>query len=561
MLSEPAAWRRLLTKLATVQADYLLAQARAGAQALQVFDSWAGRALGREDYLRYVAPHNRELFAAIARADVPVINFSLGTSAYLEDAAAAAGTWSGSTGSCHWTRRGRASASSGPCRGTSTLPRCSRRGVSFARGSTTYSTAQPAAGTCLQSRSRHRPADNRRQRPAARRARARADVDVTPPVGVLVMAYGGPESLEEIPGYLADIRGGRVTPREVVVEITENYRAIGGRSPLLEATRAQVDALQAALGEDYRCYLGMRHWSPWIEDVVGEMAADGIEQRRRARAGTAVQLAFGGALPAARRRRPRSLPSGDRVRARPQLSRRSRPDRGLRRARARGSLPLAGGRALARAARLHGAQPPRARARERRPVRRAVPRDRAPRRPSAPGSTRRAGPGVTSRPGAHPSRGRGLISASISEELAARGIRDVVVVPVGFVSDHVEILFDVDVRAAPRRRAAGDEARTAAGVERRPRVRRGARGARAGSDGAMKVVVVGGGIAGLAAARRARSIDPERRGRAAGAVEARREDPHEAGRRLPDRGRGRQLPLAQGAGSRPLRGARARRAS
>jgi uroporphyrinogen decarboxylase len=91
MLSEPAAWKRLLTKLATVQADYLLAQARAGAQALQVFDSWAGRALGREDYLRYVAPHSRELFAAIARAEVPVINFSLGTSAYLADAAACGG--------------------------------------------------------------------------------------------------------------------------------------------------------------------------------------------------------------------------------------------------------------------------------------------------------------------------------------------------------------------------------------------------------------------------------------------------------------------------------------
>ncbi len=91
MLSEPAAWKRLLTKLATVQADYLLAQARAGAQALQVFDSWAGRALGREDYLRYVAPHNRELYAAVARAGVPVINFSLGVSAYLPEAAACGG--------------------------------------------------------------------------------------------------------------------------------------------------------------------------------------------------------------------------------------------------------------------------------------------------------------------------------------------------------------------------------------------------------------------------------------------------------------------------------------
>jgi len=91
MLSEPAAWKRLLTKLTTVQTDYLLAQARAGAQALQVFDSWAGRAVGREDYLRYVAPHNRELFAAVGRAGVPVINFSLGVSAYLADAVACGG--------------------------------------------------------------------------------------------------------------------------------------------------------------------------------------------------------------------------------------------------------------------------------------------------------------------------------------------------------------------------------------------------------------------------------------------------------------------------------------
>ena len=91
MLAEPAAWRRLLGKLVTVQADYLVAQARAGAQALQVFDSWAGRALGREDYLRYVAPANRELYSKVAAAGVPVINFSLGVSSYLADAAACGG--------------------------------------------------------------------------------------------------------------------------------------------------------------------------------------------------------------------------------------------------------------------------------------------------------------------------------------------------------------------------------------------------------------------------------------------------------------------------------------
>jgi uroporphyrinogen decarboxylase len=91
MLSEPAAWRRLLSKLVTVQADYLRAQAAAGAEGLQVFDSWAGRALGREDYLRYVAPHNRDLFSAVAATGVPVINFSLGVGAYLADAARCGG--------------------------------------------------------------------------------------------------------------------------------------------------------------------------------------------------------------------------------------------------------------------------------------------------------------------------------------------------------------------------------------------------------------------------------------------------------------------------------------
>ena len=59
-------------------------------------------------------------------------------------------------------------------------------------------------------------------------------------------------------------------------EITENYRAIGGRSPLLEGTKRQVDALPAELGDDFRCRLGMRHWSPWIEEVVGEMAEEGV---------------------------------------------------------------------------------------------------------------------------------------------------------------------------------------------------------------------------------------------------------------------------------------------
>lgn len=97
------------------------------------------------------------------------------------------------------------------------------------------------------------------------------------PIGVLLMAYGGPNSLEEIPGYLADIRHGRPTSTAVLEEIRHNYRQIGGKSPLLAMTQKQVAAVAAQLDPSrFRCYLGMRHWAPWLEEVVGQMVDDGI---------------------------------------------------------------------------------------------------------------------------------------------------------------------------------------------------------------------------------------------------------------------------------------------
>ena len=91
MYSEPAAWKRLMEKMVTVQADYLLKQAQSGAAALQVFDSWAGLALGKEAYLRFVAPYNSALFDQLKQTGVPVINFSTGTFPYLEEVAACGG--------------------------------------------------------------------------------------------------------------------------------------------------------------------------------------------------------------------------------------------------------------------------------------------------------------------------------------------------------------------------------------------------------------------------------------------------------------------------------------
>jgi len=75
----------------TVQADYLIAQVKAGASAVQIFDSWAGLALSRMDYRRFVLPYNKMLIELLARAQVPVISFSTGTAAFIEDVAEAGG--------------------------------------------------------------------------------------------------------------------------------------------------------------------------------------------------------------------------------------------------------------------------------------------------------------------------------------------------------------------------------------------------------------------------------------------------------------------------------------
>jgi protoporphyrin/coproporphyrin ferrochelatase len=103
-------------------------------------------------------------------------------------------------------------------------------------------------------------------------------------VGVLLMAYGGPSSLDEVAPYLADIRGGRPTSQQLLDEITDRYRQIGGSSPILARTTAQARGVERALNSDapegvtFRVYVGMRHWHPYIGDVVPQMLADGVSR-------------------------------------------------------------------------------------------------------------------------------------------------------------------------------------------------------------------------------------------------------------------------------------------
>ena len=90
MYQAPDTWHLLLSKLADLVGRYLAAQARAGAQALQLFDSWVG-CLAPQDYRTYVQPHSRRALALAAEARVPVIHFGTGTAPFLEDFAAAGG--------------------------------------------------------------------------------------------------------------------------------------------------------------------------------------------------------------------------------------------------------------------------------------------------------------------------------------------------------------------------------------------------------------------------------------------------------------------------------------
>jgi ferrochelatase len=100
-------------------------------------------------------------------------------------------------------------------------------------------------------------------------------------IGLLVMAYGGPGNLDEVEPYLMDVRGSRATAPEIVHEVRARYRAIGGRSPILQRTQAQAEAIESVLNEQgpvFKAFVGMRHWHPFIQDTLAEMRTQGIER-------------------------------------------------------------------------------------------------------------------------------------------------------------------------------------------------------------------------------------------------------------------------------------------
>lgn len=99
---------------------------------------------------------------------------------------------------------------------------------------------------------------------------------------VLLMAMGGPDCLENVEPFLLDVRGGRPTPPELVEEIRERYRATGGKSPAVGITQEVAKKLEQQLNQSgdgrYRVYVGLRHWHPFIKETYAELLKESPDQ-------------------------------------------------------------------------------------------------------------------------------------------------------------------------------------------------------------------------------------------------------------------------------------------
>jgi ferrochelatase len=267
-----------------------------------------------------------------------------------------------------------------------------------------------------------------------------------PDTAVLLMAHGTPESVGQMADYLRLVRGGREPSAELIEEMTHNWEAIGGRSPLTDLTIQQGDALRARLAADgvgMPVVVGMRNWRPFIADAIREIDRSGA--RRIIGIPMAPQfstLSVQKYMDAANA----ALPEGSEF-----SCVRSFHDHPL-------LIEAFAEKVMAAAPQpdeeivftAHSL-----------PQRVAAAGDPYPNEVAATAKAIADRSGITSYAIAYQSAGRTpepWLGPDLSEHVrqrAAAGVLRMLVVPVGFVCDHTEILFDIDVQAAAAARDAG----------------------------------------------------------------------------------------------------------
>jgi protoporphyrin/coproporphyrin ferrochelatase len=276
------------------------------------------------------------------------------------------------------------------------------------------------------------------------------------PVGVLLMAHGTPSSLDQMAEYLTLVRGGRPPSAELVEEMRHNYATIGGRSPLTDITLAQAAALQARLGFEYLVTTGMRNWHPFIAEAVATLEAAGARQI----VGIPLAPQFSTLsvqkyIDAATRVMPEGVTFSC-VRSyhvNPRLV-------DAFAARLREAAPTADERIVFTAHSL--------------PVRVIEAGDPYAEQVAATAAAVAAAAGIPDYDRAYQSAGRtpepwlGPDLSDYVRDRAAEGTRAFLVAPIGFVCDHTEVLFDIDVQAAQTASACGVHLRRTASLNTSP---------------------------------------------------------------------------------------------
>ncbi len=274
------------------------------------------------------------------------------------------------------------------------------------------------------------------------------------PLGVLLMTYGSPSSLEDVPRYLAAVRGGRPADEELVTEFTRRYRVIGG-SPLIEITERQAAAVEAAMGGEALVRAAMRFSEPSIDTALDALTDAGVRDVvaivMSPQYSPLLMGGYGRALDAARERLAGRAPA----------------------VRIAGAWHLEPGFVAALATRIREALD-RAPAAERDAVpvlltAHSLPRRVAEQEPdylaqladTAAAVARAAGLAgdrwrfCWQSAGHEPGEWMSPDFADLMPQLAAEGRQRVLVAPIQFLADHLEILYDVEIGAREQAEAAG----------------------------------------------------------------------------------------------------------
>jgi ferrochelatase len=257
------------------------------------------------------------------------------------------------------------------------------------------------------------------------------------------MAHGTPESVDQLPEYLRLVRGGREPSGELIAEMTRNWEAIGGRSPLTDITLRQGEALReqlASQGLDIPVVVGMRNWRPFIADAIRDIAR--LRARRIVGIPMAPQfstLSVQKYIDAACAALPRDIEFS---------CVRTFHDHPL-------LIKAFGEKVLAEAPRASDAIVFTAHSL---PERVAAAGDPYPREVAATAKAVADHCGITEYHIAYQSAGRTpepWLGPDVSDYLRRLSASSALVVPIGFVCDHTEVLFDIDVQAAAAAREAG----------------------------------------------------------------------------------------------------------